>query len=418
MQTQMTRMAWWTLSSPRWARSDGTTSAGRRDRASIGKVSLYSVTSTPIPPPSITDRDLLSAESSGLPPPLHEWLFPATGQTRDFPTLQVVLGHGDDFFASDARGKLERKAAPTPERTSSPSPNDTPNPALDRASRRRSRTMSMVGPPASFRLSVSPISEGIPKTTSNTTTRPTSNPSSSLFVPAPLTRVRTERDWKRRPRSIAFGEEDYIPGLQAPLLRRRSSRGRTSPSPPPQTATTCCACGCHASKPTAPPKAPAYATSAVQTPPSEERVKQPRTSYVSTAVQTDPPPSPPPRRRRSSSRRQVLSKRASVASASSSSSTTSDYDEDDGASTASRSRRSSAAATDITTPSTCGKVAVPPVKGNPVVMGQMQSYFRSSGYQLGDALRPVGGGGAGGGGFGEGRMMGAWWEVLDRRRTV
>lgn len=51
-------------------------------------------------------------------------------------------------------------------------------------------------------------------------------------------------------------------------------------------------------------------------------------------------------------------------------------------------------------------------------MGQMQSYFRSSGYQLGDALRPVGGGGAGGGGFGEGRMMGAWWEVLDRRRTV
>lgn len=411
-------MAWWTLSSPRWARSDGTTSAGRRDRASIGKVSLYSVTSTPIPPPSITDRDLLSAESSGLPPPLHEWLFPATGQTRDFPTLQVVLGHGDDFFASDARGKLERKAAPTPERTSSPSPNDTPNPALDRASRRRSRTMSMVGPPASFRLSVSPISEGIPKTTSNTTTRPTSNPSSSLFVPAPLTRVRTERDWKRRPRSIAFGEEDYIPGLQAPLLRRRSSRGRTSPSPPPQTATTCCACGCHASKPTAPPKAPAYATSAVQTPPSEERVKQPRTSYVSTTVQTDPPPSPPPRRRRSSSRRQVLSKRASVASASSSSSTTSDYDEDDGASTASRSRRSSAAATDITTPSTCGKVAVPPVKGNPVVMGQMQSYFRSSGYQLGDALRPVGGGGAGGGGFGEGRMMGAWWEVLDRRRTV
>jgi hypothetical protein len=45
------------------------------------------------------------AERHGLPKALDEWLFPANGGTRDLATLQVSLGHHDEFFAFD---KLER----------------------------------------------------------------------------------------------------------------------------------------------------------------------------------------------------------------------------------------------------------------------------------------------------------------------
>ncbi|KIX02208.1 uncharacterized protein Z518_08147 [Rhinocladiella mackenziei CBS 650.93] len=40
-------------------------------------------------------------ERQGLPKRLDEWLFPADGTTRDLPTLQVSLGHNDEFFAFD-----------------------------------------------------------------------------------------------------------------------------------------------------------------------------------------------------------------------------------------------------------------------------------------------------------------------------
>ncbi|KIW34577.1 uncharacterized protein PV07_01352 [Cladophialophora immunda] len=40
-------------------------------------------------------------ERQGLPRVLDEWLFPPNGSSRDFETLQVSLGHNDEFFAFD-----------------------------------------------------------------------------------------------------------------------------------------------------------------------------------------------------------------------------------------------------------------------------------------------------------------------------
>ncbi|KAF2460438.1 hypothetical protein BDY21DRAFT_268556, partial [Lineolata rhizophorae] len=45
----------------------------------------------------------------GLPERLRSWLFPVDGPPRDYATLQVVFGRGDEFFASDRNGKIENK---------------------------------------------------------------------------------------------------------------------------------------------------------------------------------------------------------------------------------------------------------------------------------------------------------------------
>lgn len=335
----------------------------------------------------------------------------------------MVLGRGDDFFASDSTGKVENKAAageqlhhhrqPSLDRNTTTSPTDdspTIKP-IDRASRRRSRTISMIGPPSAFRLntqSISPIIESHSPTTADstaatpakptTTPRPpsTSSSSSASLSAAPLLFTRHHRDWKRRPRSIAFGEGDNHALDRSPPPPRKP-RGATPTSNP---SGACRHCNCHASPPPPPPPS-----------------KPP--TYVDASMQTDPPP-PPPRGRK---RYHYYSDDDEDA----------EYDDDENSSSApslsSRSRRSSgsgsAAATDITTPSTHGVQGA----GNPVVMGKMQSYFRSTGYQLGDALRPSWGLGQGLGlglmvGQGEdrvevpGQLRRAWSEVLDRRRTV
>jgi hypothetical protein len=44
--------------------------------------------------------------SNGLQPKLQEWLFPPDGTTRDFESLRVILGQGDEFHASDKAGKI------------------------------------------------------------------------------------------------------------------------------------------------------------------------------------------------------------------------------------------------------------------------------------------------------------------------
>ncbi|KAK0650621.1 hypothetical protein DIS24_g6698 [Lasiodiplodia hormozganensis] len=386
-------------------------------------------------------------ESSGLPAPLQEWLFPSEeGQqrTRDFATLQVVLGHGDDFFAADRDGKIERKAASssaasTPDRTASPQPNNdrqylSPSPMsnrpLDRAARRRSRTMSLIGPPASsFRLSqaVSPISEfpGDPSRGGHGA-RGSSISMSSIgsagqrlsgsgvkAVARPLAVARTNADWRTRPRTIALGEEQLrIPegGLRAREQVPLRARGASSPPQPPPGmgrgevggwgggggggGAACCQCGCHATAQTPSSSAaamqtttgvreqrPSYATASVQAKvePADPPPPPPRPKYVDTAVQTDPPPRV--RRSPSSSSR----KRHSVTSSYSDTGTFPSSNYSSYLSSTS-SRRSSAAATDITTPSTYEGGAP---SGNPVLMGKMQDYFRSTGYQLGDALRPT-----------------------------
>lgn len=49
------------------------------------------------------------SDSNKLPRRLHEWLFPHDGRTRDFLTLQVSLGHNDEYFAFDQFGKISSR---------------------------------------------------------------------------------------------------------------------------------------------------------------------------------------------------------------------------------------------------------------------------------------------------------------------
>jgi hypothetical protein len=81
------------------------------------------------------------ADGYDLPSSLKEWLFPADGITRDFASLQVVFGRGDEYFASDNNGKLEVKEPeikkPTPVESDELSGKQT---------LRRSRTMSLLRP--------------------------------------------------------------------------------------------------------------------------------------------------------------------------------------------------------------------------------------------------------------------------------
>ncbi|KAL1801445.1 hypothetical protein ACET3X_001787 [Alternaria dauci] len=76
-----------------------------------------------------------------LPPALRDWLYPTDGTTRDFASLQVVFGRGEEYFASDKNGKLEHKE---PE-VKKPVPTDDEE-KLDRQALRRSRTVSFLRP--------------------------------------------------------------------------------------------------------------------------------------------------------------------------------------------------------------------------------------------------------------------------------
>ncbi|KAJ4295443.1 hypothetical protein N0V90_007455 [Kalmusia sp. IMI 367209] len=72
-----------------------------------------------------------------LPPELEDWLFAVEG-ARDFASLQVVFGRGDEFFASDKNGKLEYKE---PEKKEPP-----PEELEEKRPLRRSRTISFMRP--------------------------------------------------------------------------------------------------------------------------------------------------------------------------------------------------------------------------------------------------------------------------------
>ncbi|KAI4616212.1 uncharacterized protein J4E87_008947 [Alternaria ethzedia] len=75
-----------------------------------------------------------------LPPALKDWLYPTNGTTRDFASLQVVFGRGEEYFASDKNGKLEYKE---PE-LKKPAPTEDEE-KLDRQALRRSRTVPRAG---------------------------------------------------------------------------------------------------------------------------------------------------------------------------------------------------------------------------------------------------------------------------------
>ncbi|KAH3904610.1 hypothetical protein HBI56_213950 [Parastagonospora nodorum] len=74
-----------------------------------------------------------------LPPALKDWLYPTDGTTRDFASLQVVFGRGEEYFASDKNGKMEFKEPEAKKQADEEEKNDRP--AL-----RRARTVSFLRP--------------------------------------------------------------------------------------------------------------------------------------------------------------------------------------------------------------------------------------------------------------------------------
>lgn len=74
-----------------------------------------------------------------LPHALKDWLYPTDGTTRDFASLQVVFGRGEEYFASDKNGKMEFKEPEAKKQADEEEKNDKP-------SLRRARTVSFLRP--------------------------------------------------------------------------------------------------------------------------------------------------------------------------------------------------------------------------------------------------------------------------------
>jgi hypothetical protein len=72
---------------------------------------------------------------------LKDWLYPTDGTTRDFATLQVVFGRGEEYFASDKNGKLEFKEPEVKKHVVVEDEEKVDKPAL-----RRARTVSFLRP--------------------------------------------------------------------------------------------------------------------------------------------------------------------------------------------------------------------------------------------------------------------------------
>jgi len=118
-------------------------------------------------------------DSFGLPKPLQTWLFPADGSTRDFTTLQVILGRNDEYFASDSKGKISSHTKSNDEE--------------------KAESGSMTSPQS-----------GSPRLVRK------------LSNPPPLSRTR----------SMSPGGSSYIPGQPFQLQRSRTERFGSNPPPP------------------------------------------------------------------------------------------------------------------------------------------------------------------------------------------
>ena len=128
-----------------------------------------------------TDSDK-TVDGYDLPEALQEWLFPLDGSTRDFPTLQVVFGRGQEYFASDNNGKLEFKE---PEIKKPQTPVEATPKEERPAPLRRSRTISFLRPlsDASSKSATPSIDMPVPgpsKSRSSSVSQVSSRPPSSV----------------------------------------------------------------------------------------------------------------------------------------------------------------------------------------------------------------------------------------------
>lgn len=325
-----------------------------------------------------------SLDGYDLPTELQEWLFPADGTTRDFATLQVVFGRGDEFFASDRDGKLEfkepEKKPPPPEEVE-----EKPAPL------KRSRTISFLRPlsDVSTKQASSAVETPSPSRRSSNASQSASRPPSMSFSTRSMSDASLNSQSISRPPSMSFSRPTSDSSLSQPdsrppsdpdvkpidtsvqpsyqetqsaspkiantrLARRarplsmsfsngpfaRIPEGKlvppepTPPIPPvptlPNQNSSPCTCGCH---------------------------DKPKSNYADAAVQTDPLPSPP--------RTALRIDTSSATSFPTYSSTNS-------------------SAQDVQTPS--DQYYEGAIGGNPVYMGRMFDYFSKPGYQLGDSL--------------------------------
>ncbi|KAI1141724.1 hypothetical protein F5Y05DRAFT_271763 [Hypoxylon sp. FL0543] len=340
--------------------------------------------------------------SNGLPKPLQEWLFPADGTTRDFETLQVILSGEDTFWASDRNGEVRSEPPGSQQRLRRALTFSGENvSAAGRGRTGRARGFSRgeghsERPRSNTLPSTSPTVDHLPGP--HLKPLPSHSRSSSVsklraISLVPLAFQQQRRSWATRPRSLVHGHEDLGVLMEQPSPQRGGLSSGPAGSPVPITPNVSDdrgSCGHHnnASREAHKPRSEIYA--------------KPRTGYADASVQTDPLDPDPEvavhafHRRRGQRHRESYSSAASTAD----SYNTSSYP----------SSKRSSFETITTQPDPAdyldlgrkgrggggggGGWQQPQQRreqvSNPVIMGRMQDYFRSSTYTLGAALQPQG----------------------------
>jgi hypothetical protein len=319
---------------------------------------------------------------------LRDWLNPTDGTTRDWASLQVVFGRGEEYFASDKNGKLEYKEPEVKKPAE-----DEEKEKVDRQALRRSRTVSFLRPLSQ----ASNRSEGVAteqfamnRRTSSISLQRASRPPSLSYSTTGSEASMVASGVPQSQDTIASSEPSFISRLASlgsnkvepssgapvsvsdPIPSEPLSRGATSyisnatsyAQNPSSLSTQSQSSGKVVSrpgitsipeegiktKPTAISSSSEPCTCGCHDPPLP-RVKRP--TYANASVQTDPL-SPSPR------------KALRVDTFSASSWGNNNY---------------SAMFRDVQTP-----VLENGVPENPVFMGRMMNYFSKPGYQLGDSL--------------------------------
>ncbi|KAH7093044.1 hypothetical protein FB567DRAFT_161920 [Paraphoma chrysanthemicola] len=320
-----------------------------------------------------------------LPPALKDWLYPEDGTNRDFATLQVVFGRGEEYFASDKDGKLEYKEPEVKKPAEDEEKGDKP--AL-----RRARTVSFLRPLSDISTRSEPLTMEMAESrrSSAASSRRASRPPSLSFsrtsssasilsdvdeqAPEPYLKRRSQtylasqwtpldasapsRDQSVSPTKIPsyFSQSEAMPTItqaMRPIQRSQHmpSQANSLKAIPRQisdfevpegymlvpisssqtTNPTTCTCGCHDV-------------------PIEKRS---RPEYVDQSLQTDPSSSPPRTALRIDTTRSLHQPLAAY----------------------------SATPQDDSSPQFVDYHAE-----NPIFMGRMMNYFSKPGYQLGDSL--------------------------------
>ncbi|KAI0515453.1 hypothetical protein F5B22DRAFT_190952 [Xylaria bambusicola] len=313
--------------------------------------------------------------SQGLPARLQEWLFPSDGTTRDFATLQVILFGDDEFRASDKNGEIRSDDFSPPKqlrRALTINSNNSPLTQRRRLSRGRDIEQDLERP----RSSTLPANLSRENTTGQkqlipllSHSRTTSVDKARLGPGVPVAFRRPGRTSPIRPRSIdtsnGLGELEVLKEQPTPRSSGLKSSNRDLRLSIPDFS--------NYKRRDYIDFEPTHST------PNTYR----RSNYVDSSMQTDPEPTPAatPSHECKCHLRDHNNQRDSAVSfgMSSQHSFTS-------------SRRPSFD-TPITRPFSSffeSSWSSPSIDTNPIRMGRMQAYFRSSNYVLGAALHPQG----------------------------